>query len=124
MSDVILCNLSDANKVVAEARIDWIYDVLEALEVSPEVLDFADIRDFRYDMDMLGIEVELISNGDINVYKKQWHEGDSEETSGWLPVTDDHLVAQWKTPTYVRRIDGKDMYYEVHLNEWSILNMR
>jgi hypothetical protein len=124
MSDVILCNISDANEVVEEARLEWIYSVLDALNVPEDVLDFEDIREYRYNMEEFGIEVELMTNGNVNVYKKQWHDGEYEEYSGWLPTTEDHLVAQWKTPKYVRKAEGKDVYYEIHLNEWSILNMR
>lgn len=124
MGNIILCNLSDARKSIEEEKLYWISSVLSALDVSEEILNVADIRDFRYDMEELGIEVELCTDGCVNVYKKQWHEGNSEEETDWLPVTEDHLVAQWKEPTYIKKIDGNDVYYEIHLNEWSILNMR
>jgi len=124
MSNVILCNISDAKKCIDEERLYWISGVLDALDVPEEVFDAANIYDFRYDMEGLGIEVELYADGRVNVYKKQWHEGRTEEDSDWLPVTDEHIVAQWKEPTYVRKIEGKDVYYEIHINEWSIQNMR
>lgn len=124
MGNIILCNLSDVVQVVSEERLNWIYSVLNALNVPEEVLDFSDIRDFRYNMEELGIEIELDSNGCVNVYKKVWHRGNTEEDSGWLPFSKDHLVGQWKEPNYVKKIDGKDVYYEIHTNEWSILNMR
>lgn len=124
MAKVILCNLSDANNVVNEERMYWIFEVLEDLGVPDSVFEATDIRDFRYDMEELGIEVDLCSNGDVNVYKKHWFEGPTEETSGWLPPTDIHLVAQWKEPKYIRKKEGKEVYYEIHLNEWSISNMR
>lgn len=124
MSNIILCNLADAKKVIDEERLYWASEVLEALGVPDETFEVSDIRDFRYDMETIGIEVELHSNGNVDVYKKQWHDGPTEEQSGWLPVTKEHLVAQWKTPVRVRKIEGKDVFYEIHLNEWSILNMR
>lgn len=124
MSDVILCNISDAVKVVDEAREEWTRTVLISLGVPENILNFSDIREYRHDMDELGIEVELITDGDVNIYKKQWHNGVDESTSGWLPTTKDHLVAQWKTPTYVRKVDGKEVYYEIQLNEWSVTHMR
>lgn len=124
MSNTILCNISDAKKVIDEERTYWVSEVLEALGVPDEVFEASDIRDFRYDMNGLGIDVELHSNGNVDVYKKQWHEGPTEEQSDWLPVSEEHLVAQWKEPTYVRKVDGRDVFYEIHLNEWSILNMR
>lgn len=123
MANVILCNLSDAQEVIKEERLYWINEVLDALGVPDEVFEASDISDFRYEMEGLGIEVELHSNGNVDVYKKQWHTGPTEETSGWLPATKDHLVAQWKEPTYVRRKEGREVYYELHINEWSILSM-
>ncbi len=124
MSNTILCNISDAKKFIDEERLYWISEVLEALGVPDEVFEASDIRDFRYDMETMGIEVELHSNGNVDVYKKQWHEGMTEEQSDWLPATKEHLVAQWKEPAYIRKIEGKDVHYEIHLEEWSILNMR
>lgn len=124
MSDVILCNLSDSRKSIEEERLYWISDVLDALGVPDEVFDATDIRDFRYDMEGFGIEIELCTDGCVNVYKKQWHEGRTEKDSDWLPATEDHLVAQWKEPTYIKKVEGNEVYYELHINEWSILNMR
>jgi hypothetical protein len=123
MSNIILCNISDAKKTIDEERLHWIFDVLEALGVPDEVFDVADIRDYRYNMEEFGIEVESHSNGNIDVYKKQWYDGPNEQ-SGWLPAQKEHLVAQWKEPYYVRRIEGRNAYYEIHINEWSILNMK
>ena len=120
MAKVILCNLSDVNKVVEEERLYWVFDVLETLNVPDSIFDATDIRDFRYDMEELGIEVNLCSNGDVNVHKKHWYNGPTDDTSGWLPPTDDHLVAQWKEPKYIKKIEGTEVYYEIHLNEWSI----
>lgn len=124
MSNIILCNISDTTKTIAEERLYWISEVLDALGVPDDVFDATDIREYRYDMEELGIEVELHSSGNVNVYKKKWHDGQTEEQSGWLPAAEEYLVAQWKEPTYIRKVEGRDAYYEVHLNEWSILNMR
>lgn len=124
MANIILCNISDHVQVVEEARLDWTLGVLEALGVPDKVFDASYIRDFRYDMEEFGIEVELCTNGNVNIYKKVWHEGNTEQMSGWLPVKEEHLVAQWKEPKFIRKIEGKEVYYEVHLNEWSILNIR
>lgn len=123
MGNVILCNLSDANYIIEEERFYWISDVLDALSVPEEVYDSKTIDEFRDKMDDFGIEVELSTDGSVKVYKKQWYE-DGEENVGWLPATKDHLVAQWNEPTRVKRVEGKEVYYEIHLNEWSILNMR
>lgn len=125
MSDTILCNISDAKNVIDEARNEWIQEVLSMLNVPEEVLEIRDIREFRYELsDNFGIEVELKANGDVDVYKKQWNNTEIEELQGWLPIKKENLVAQWKEPQRVRRVEGKDVYYEIHLNEWSITNLR
>ena len=128
VAEIILCNLSDANETIEEARDEWIIDVLLALDVPEETVElgFDDVGrdDYIYEMDNLGILIELYSNGEVDVYKKVWFNGKTEEASGWLPPTKQHLVAQWKTPEKVRRIDGDEVYYELHLKEWSVSNMR
>lgn len=124
MSNVILCNLSDANAIIEEERLYWVFDVLEYVGIPEEVFDAESIDEYRESMDTYGIDVELCSNGEVYIYKKEWHEGRNEEESGWLPADDEHLIGHWKNPTRVIKVDGKDAYYEIHLNEWSILNMR
>lgn len=125
MSDIILCNLSDANSVIAEARLYWTYEVLSAMNVPDEILfEIKDINDYRYDMEGLGIEVILKNNEEVDIFKKEWYEGTTEEASGWLDATKDNLVAQWKKPDRVRKVEGKDVYYEIHVNAWSMFSMR
>lgn len=119
---VILCNLSDANKVINEEREYWISDVLDTLEIPDAVFDATDIDDFRARMEEQGVEVQLSTTGDVDVYRKEWFKGSSEESSGWLPPTEEHLVGQWREPKRIKKIDktDKSVYYEIHLNEWSI----
>ena len=124
MSDTILCNLSDANKITEELRFEWINDILDALEIPDEVFDASDINDYRAEMEELGINIVLYATGEVVVYKKVWIDGETEEASGWLPPKEEHIVAKWENPTRVRRIEGNETYYELHLNEWSIANMR
>ncbi len=124
MSTVVLCNLSDVNKVTEELRLEWINDVLDTLDVPDEVFEAKDINSYRAEMEELGIEILLYSSGEVDVYKKTWVEGNTEFNTGYLPPKKINLVAQWKLPERVRRIDGNEVYYELHLNEWSITNMR
>lgn len=122
MSNIILCNISDALDIISEERLYWINDVLDALGVPEETYNVSNIDKYRENMDALGIDVVLSSSGEVKVYKLQW--ADDGINQGWLPRTDDYLVAHWKEPTRVKRIDGKELYYEIHLNEWSILSFR
>ena len=125
MSDVILCNISDANGLIIEARNEWIRNILLDLGVSDEIIFLENIREFRYQVsDSLGIDVELKSSGEINIYKKRWHNDSNENLQGWLPAKKENIIAQWKEPTRIRKVDGQDVFYEIHLNEWSFANAR
>ncbi len=42
----------------------------------------------------------------------------------FLPETEKNLIAEWNTPEFVKVIGDKEVYYELHLNEWSIFNIR
>lgn len=127
-TEIILCNLSDANDTIKEAREEWIIEVLVSIGVPEDTIElgFDDNSrdDYIYRMNELGISIELYSNGEVDVYKKVWVNGLTEESSGWLPPTEKHLIAQWKTPEKVRRIKENEVYYELHLREWSMSNMR
>lgn len=127
-TEIILCNLSDANDTIKEAREEWIIKVLVSIGVPEDTIelgfDDSSRDDYIYRMNELGISIELYSNGEVDVYKKVWVNGLTEESSGWLPPTEKHLIAQWKTPEKVRRIKENEVYYELHLREWSMSNMR
>lgn len=125
MADVILCNISDANKVVEEEKNFWIQDVLLGLGVSEDTIASAeDIDEYLYLMNQLGIEVEYKTTGEVLIYKKAMHRGPDGEEVDWLNPSEENLIAHWKSPTFVRKVEGRDVYYEVHLNKWSSFNMR
>lgn len=121
MSDVILCNLSDANKTIEEFRKEWILEVLTSLGV-PQSLIEKDISEFRFQIsEDYGVEIELVSNKEVNVYKKQWNNSSKEELQSWLPVTKENLVAQWKEPMRIKKIENDNVFYEIHLDAWSFV---
>lgn len=126
MGAIILCNLSDANQIISETKEAWVNEILLGLGVGEEVIEEAskNIRRFRYYMEDLGIEVDHKSNGEIDIFKKKWHEDPNPEKCGWLPTKKEHLVAQWKEPTKIRKVEGKDVFYEIHLNNWSMIGSR
>ena len=130
VAETILCNRSDANTVILEARDEWIIEVLMELAVPEEVIESgfedksADSREeYIIGMNDLGISVDLFSNGEVNVYKRVWFT-DEYGNEGWLPISDKQIVAQWKKPERILKADGRDIYYEIHLDQWSIKNMR
>jgi hypothetical protein len=115
MSQTILCNLSDANKIIEESRQEWISEILESLNVDEEIIN-GDIRKYRQKMEEIGVDVILYSNGEVDVFKKVWFEDGFNQ--GWLPAKEENLIAQWKMPVRVKRIEEKEVYYEIYLNEW------
>ena len=119
MQATILCDIPDAQAIVNEERMSWTWDVLSALNVSKEIFEGKSIDAYRDSMNDLGIEVIYSTNGDVNIYKLTWHPASNSEGQGWLPATNDNLVAQWKEPTYIRVVEGDKVYYEIHLNAWS-----
>jgi len=128
VAEIILCNLSDAKEVIEEARDEWIINTLLALDIPEEVIeagyDALKRDDYIYEMNERGITIELYSNGEVNVYKQVWVNGQTDEQSGWLPPNKKHLVAQWKLPEKVKRVEGNDVYYEIRLKQWSVANVR
>jgi hypothetical protein len=125
MSDIILCNLSDANDLIKEVRLDWTNSILLNLGVPESTLVSRDIKQLRHDIsNNYGIEVDLLSDGTVNIYKKQWNNSPIEELQGWLPTKKEHLIAQWKEPKRIKKMENKKTYYEIHTNEWSFINMR
>jgi len=126
MGAIILCNISDAIEVISEAREAWIVEILTSLGVDEELLEISkkDIQKFRYYMEELGIEIDFKTSGEIDIYKKKWHEDKDPERCGWLPTKKEHLIAQWKEPEKIRKIEGKEVFYEIHLSNWSMVSSR
>ena len=119
MSEVILCNISDANQILKDKRKEWVYNLLELLEIPPEIINCTNVFQLRGELGQYGLHVETKSGGEeIDVYKREWH---GDENGGWLPLDPKYLIAQWKRPKYVRRVEDEDVYYELHLDEWSMI---
>src|SRR5574337_941007 len=108
MGDIVLCDLSDANEVIKEMRLDWTNSILLNLGVPEEVLVLNDIKQLRHEVsNNYGIEVDLLADGTVNIYKKQWNNSNIEELQGWLPNKKEHLVAQWKEPKRIKKMENK-----------------
>jgi hypothetical protein len=104
MSNVILADIEDHQKIIKEEKEEWIYQVLVALGV-PEslIVDSSNEEIIGY---LTAVEIEVFD-----------HLGkDSVEISRAGKV-----VAEWKPPKLMRKIgdDGKH-YYEIHFNEWAL----
>lgn len=117
MSGTILCNLSDANTIIEEARQEWVREVLFNMGVDEDIIMIEDIYMFRNSMEELGIEITSYANDDVDIFKKTWY--DDGINQGWLPPNESNLVAQWKAPERIKKIENGDVYYEIHLNEWK-----
>jgi hypothetical protein len=123
MSDVLLCDISDANQILQDQRKAWVLNILELLEIPEEIINCHNIDQLRGGLNHFGIHIETLSGGEeINIYRREWY-GD-QNSGGWLPPEPKHLIAQWKRPKYIRKVEGEDVYYELHLNEWSMLRTK
>lgn len=120
MSDTILCNISDAVQIVKEERDIWTIDVLLSLGIPEEIIESSnDIDEYIYQLDKFGVEVEYKTSGEVLVYKKAMYRNQDGEEIDWLNPTSDHLIAHWKPPTYIKKVEGNNVFYEIQLNEWS-----
>lgn len=123
VAEKILCNLSDANEVIKEARDEWIIEALLSLGVSEETIEkgFSDSGDeyeeYLFEMDGHGIDVDTYADGTVVIYKKVWQGG---EIGGWLPTDAKQIIGQWKEPKRIQRIEGEESYYEICPNEWRV----
>ena len=122
-SKIILCNLSDANKIIDDERFNWICEVLLNLGVTEDVIMCENRDQFRAAMNEVGIDVDLTSDGDVKVYKKRWVTGNCEASSGWLGGSD-CLVAAWQKPKMIKVVEGGEVYYKVELQEWSAIKSK
>lgn len=129
VAETILCDLSDANSIIKEIKNEWIVEVLSGLGIAEDIIELGlsgNYEEYISAMNELGISIELFSGGEINIYKKVWFDGVSEDSSGWLPVSDKHLIAQWKRPEKIRRVENSTgkLHYEIHFKQWSVPSIK
>ena len=128
--DVYLCDISKAKSTIDDIKAEWVEEVLSVLGVPDDIIKTDDIYYFRHIAGKMGIDVDHCSSGDIRIYKKKWHKvivinnGVEEDVGGWLLPEKEDLVGEWKEPIYIRKVENKKVYYELHLNQWSILDTR
>lgn len=103
MSNVILANRGDEQKVIAEEKEEWIYQVLVALGVKEEFLIESNNEQVVDYLNTLYIEV-FDNRGDESV--EIWKNG--------------KVIAEWKQPKLIMKKEGEDIYYEIHLSEWAL----
>jgi hypothetical protein len=99
MSEIILVDKEDLTNTIEEEKQAWIMKVLTALGVNEKRLKDDDVKEY-----LMGLQVEIWNNlsaGNIDIFKNG------------------KIVAQWKAPKLIRRKEGTDEHYEVHLNEWA-----
>ena len=122
MKTSILANREDVRKVEAEAQHDFIFFVLESLEIPTDILEecFPETG-----LDDFGVEQKI----KLRKYLRQFdvhiiHDGDG----GIKIYVDRDVVAEWKKCIFSLRedrsaIDPNDrLYVEVHINYWTIFD--
>jgi len=103
MSNIILANRGDEQKIIAEEKEEWIYQVLVALGV-PE--DFLVDSNNEQVVDYLNtLLIEVFDNlGEESV--EIWKNG--------------KVVAKWSIPKLILKKEKDEYYYEIHTNEWAL----
>lgn len=103
MSNIILASRGDEQKVVAEEKEEWIYQVLLALGIEEEILVELSNREIVDFLNTSGIEViDNLGEESVKISKN------------------DNLVAEWKAPKFILKKENNEYYYEIHLNEWAL----
>ena len=121
MTYTVKCYLKDHVKILEEEKTIWITEILLRLGVPQNIIDLAgsDLPEFCNKMDDYGIEIDHYTSGEINVYKKA-KKKDSSGSWYWLPPTQNNLIAQWKTPKFIKHREKEEVYYEIIIDEWSV----
>lgn len=103
MSNIILANRGDEQKIVAEEKEEWVYQVLLALGIDEKILTELDNKDIVDFLNTVGIEIfDNLGEESVKIVKNN------------------KTVAEWKQPKFILKKDGKEYYYEIHLNEWAL----
>lgn len=100
MGETILVDKEDLTSTIEEEKQIWLTKVLTALGVNEKRLEKDDVKEY-----LMGLQIEVWNNlasGTIDIFKNS------------------KMVAQWKAPRTVMRKEGKDIYYEIYLNEWAL----
>ncbi len=122
METSILANREDARKVEAEAQHDFIFFILESMEIPTDILEEcfpeAGLEEF-------GVEEKI----KLRKYLRQFGVHIIHDYDGGIKVyVDKEVVAEWKKCRFSLRedssaIDPKDrLYVEVHINYWTIFD--
>ena len=103
MSTIILADRGEEGKIIEEEREEWVYQVLVALGVEEDVLVENSNEVVLEYCKSIGIEViKNLGEDTISIFKNR------------------NLVAEWKVPNLIFKKEGKEYFYEIHLNEWAL----
>lgn len=121
-NNIVLCDVDNVHSTIEELRQEWAIDILNKFGIHEINLD--SIEDIQLTLAQIGLEiVNNISDKSIKVYKRELVKK-SNGNEYYLPETDKDLIAEWNMPKFIKIIGIGEVYYELHLNEWSIFNIR
>jgi len=104
MSNVILADLEDHQKIISEEKEEWIYQVLVALGVPEKLIVDSSNEEIVEYITAVGIEIfDHLGTNSVEI------------------IREGKTVAEWKEPKLIRKVDNKGKhYYEIHFNEWAL----
>ena len=103
MGDIILADKGDEQKIIAEEKEEWVYQVLMALGVAEEIL--VDLNNDDIVSYLTSMEIEIFDNcdGTIDIMRKN------------------KLVAQWKVPELILiKESSRKYYYKIYIKAWAL----
>lgn len=110
---IILADRTDELPAVEEERQAWLQKVLVALGADKDIIKDNTIGAKNH-IESLGLDV-VLKRDEIDIFRYEF-----EEIDGRFVEKDKYLVAQWFEPKFILKTDGKDKYYEIHIDEWAL----
>jgi len=102
MSNIVLADRGEEQKIIKEEKEEWIYQVLMALGVAEDILLELNNEDLISYLTSLNIEIFDNYDDTIDIYRNG------------------KIVAQWKEPKLILKKENKHYHYEIHLDEWAL----
>lgn len=103
MSNIVLASRGEEQKIIAEEKEEWIYQVLVALGISEELLIESNNEQI----------VDYLNTQLIEIFDNLGSDSVEIRKNG-------KIIAEWKLPKLILKKDANEYYYEIYLNEWAL----
>lgn len=111
---IIKCQEDEIDSKANEILELWIVSLLRRMKVNDDKINSI-LHDPRYTK--RAWRLELFDNHGIDII----HSKDKVIITKHSEDSDALVLGEWKPPTVVRIIEGKDRFCELHLNYWQVV---